>query len=51
MGRIKEGLKGTGGEGEGVIVHEVKGRINRSRSGKVLWYKVVTDYKNHDTTQ
>ena len=48
-GGIKERPKETGGEGEGVIVHIRKGQINCSRSRKVSWYKVVTDYKNHDT--
>ena len=46
--RIKEGPKGTGGEGEGVVSYKERVQINCSRSGKVSSCKVVTDYKNDD---
>ena len=51
---MMEGNKGKAEGNQGrrgrVIVQIRKGQINRSRSGKVSWYKVVTDYKNHNTT-
>ena len=51
MGENKGKAKGNWGRRGRVIVLIIKGQINCSRSGKVSWYKVVTDYKNHDNSE